>query len=443
MNNLEKINKSGKLFYTLCAGIFLIMLALNLLTQMCVDDYTYTFSFAKSKPIENIFEIFPSIATHSHYFNGRSIAHFFAQLFLFLPAPVFKIINPLMFLLQIILIYKIAKQEKGHNNILLIAVFCLTWIFEPAFGQVNLWLDGSCNYLWSIVFTLAFIYPLTKELTGTPFKKNVGFYIGYIIISFIAGGYQESASAAAIFTVFVLMVLIKFYKKEKVSIAYLLGFLAAVVSFLIMAFAPAELSNKFGSHGIEFYMNNFVKALELFKMFWPLALIYVILAVTALYENRNKDKIILSALLFVAALCAHFILILASYQPERCGFCACILLIAADAVLTDELFTTRHQLKILLCVCSLMLITFYYGVIGSTDVYQTYKETTANINYIYECKEKGITDIELPMVIPETKYSSVYDLKYLDCEDVTSWPNSDMALYYGVNSIKGIYQEEN
>ncbi len=442
MNNFEKINKSGKLFYTLCAGIFLIMLALNFLTQMCVDDYTYTFSFAKSKPIENIFEIFPSIVTHSHYFNGRSIAHFFAQLFLFLPAPVFKIINPLMFLLQIILIYKIARGEKEHNNLLLVAIFCLIWIFEPAFGQVNLWLDGSCNYLWSLVFTLAFIYPLTKELTGNPLKKNVGFFIVYIIISFLAGGYQESASAAAIFTVLVLMVLIKFYKKEKINAAYYIGFLAAVISFFIMAFAPAELSNKFGSHGLGFYKDNFIKALELFKMFWPLALIYVILAVTALYENRNKNKLILSALLFVSALCAHFILILASYQPERCGFCGCILLIAADAVLADELLNTRHQLKFLLCVSAIMLITFYHGVIGSNDVYETYKKTSSNINYIYECKENGITDIELPIVIPETKYSSVYDLKYLDCEDVTSWPNADMALYYGVNSIKGIYQEE-
>lgn len=443
MNNFEKINKSGKLFYALCTGIFAIMLVLNFLTQMCVDDYTYTFSFAKSEPIKNIFEIFPSIATHAHYFNGRSIAHFFAQLFLFLPSPVFKLINPLMFLLQVLLIYKIAKPEKEHNNLILTAVFCLIWIFEPAFGQVNLWLDGSCNYLWSMVFTLAFIYPIARQLLGAAPSGSIAFTCIYTVVAFLAGGYQESASATAIFMAFILILLIKFYKKEKAPAAYYIGFAAAVISFLFMAFAPAELSNKFGANGIEFYLKNFLSAIELYKLIWPLTLIYVILAVTALYENRNRDKLILSLVLFVGSLCAHFILILASYQPERCAFCSCLLLIAADAVLAGELLNSKHQLKIILTVSSVMLITLYCGIIGTADIYESYKGISANINYIYECKEQGITDIELPMVIPQTKYSPVYDLKYLDTADPSSWPNSDMALYYGVDSIIGKYQEEN
>lgn len=64
-----------------------------------------------------------------------------------------------------------------------------------------------------------------------------------------------------------------------------------------------------------------------------------------------------------------------------------------------------------------------------------------NEAYIYACKEKGILDIEVPMISGSTKYSVGGSNKYLDTEDAAMWPNYSMSYYYGVNSIIGVISE--
>ena len=43
----------------------------------------------------------------------------------------------------------------------------------------------------------------------------------------------------------------------------------------------------------------------------------------------------------------------------------------------------------------------------------------------------------MPLVEGSTKYSGIYCLRYLDTQDPTTWPNADMAKFYGVRSMLG------
>lgn len=166
---MEKSKLTSFALVFIFIAIFLIMLYCNIHTSLLTDDYTYMFDFTyissselSAHRISSLPQIIRSMAAHRIYMNGRVISHFFVQLFLLLPIWVFKLINPLVFSAEIFIIYKCSfncTASKSNFIRLLIPCFAFSciWIFQPAFGQVNLWLDGAINYLWAAVISLIFI----------------------------------------------------------------------------------------------------------------------------------------------------------------------------------------------------------------------------------------------------------------------------------------------
>ena len=213
MKRVNAWNHSRKLLYLFWAGAFGLMLLLNFLTHYYADDYVYMYSFLTGMRIENVFDIFPSM--HKHYFtmNGRLTAHFFAQLFLMMPKFIFNIANALMFLAMLLLIDKLSNRENRTNCLFFALSFCAVWVFQPAFGQVNLWLDGSVNYLWSAVVALFFLTFYVNRLEGKRILLSIPKKIFFILFCFLAGGYSENTSAAIIAAAFLLMLLTWFWKR--------------------------------------------------------------------------------------------------------------------------------------------------------------------------------------------------------------------------------------
>ena len=152
-NMLKKLNTNRKLSVFLYFCIFSVIFLCNVLTPYLVDDFAYSLSFSTEKPLESVQDIVPSLAAHAHTMNGRLTAHFCVQLFSLLPNIFFDFINAAVFCLVIWLISSYANEKC--NNLLTAAVFCAIWLYQPAFGQVILWQDGSINYLWSIAIALA------------------------------------------------------------------------------------------------------------------------------------------------------------------------------------------------------------------------------------------------------------------------------------------------
>ncbi len=431
---MVKKDRSKLLFIISVIGIFAVMLLCNLLTDKCADDYGYCINFATKERLTSFFELFPSMAAHAVKMNGRLVAHFFVQLFLLLPAWIFKILNTLVFVLQIFLIYRIS-EIANNKSLLLLGIFGSIWIFEPAFGQVNLWLDGSCNYLWAITAGLIFLYPLINKFL---YDKELGGMVSkilFIIFGFIAGAFLENVSAAVIFMAFLLLLAIRFINRSKVNLYYAFALMSAVTGYLFMMSAPAEHANKAAEFSFNVLRKNFITALEMMYSFAPLIVAFAVFLTIALCIRKENKRIILSVILFVGALCANFIMTVASYYPERCAFCVVVLIVAADAVLLNVLIDSNYKMFSYAVISGLLVYTLYFGILGVNDIYNTHKQIKANEDYIYECKEQGIEDVYLKMVYPETKYSAAKGLKYLDTENPEIWPNNTMAKYYGVNSI--------
>ena len=156
---LKRFQKSPKIHIATVGAMFVILLIFNVLTPLLSDDFLYSFSIVTWERLDSVEAVVESIIAHGQSVNGRYFAHFFAQLFLMLPAIVFDVINSLVFVSTIYIVYRICNRGREINNSFLIGIFGFVWLFELDFGQINLWLDGACNYLFAVFFGLLYILP--------------------------------------------------------------------------------------------------------------------------------------------------------------------------------------------------------------------------------------------------------------------------------------------
>ena len=113
-----------------------------------------------------------------------------------------------------------------------------------------------------------------------------------------------------------------------------------------------------------------------------------------------------------------------------------MLLIAADAVLLSGLFSGKAKLPVLCTAAVLVLSTLYWGVFGFADITNVYLQVRANETAVTEAAARGENSVTVPYIETLTRYSALYDLKYLDTEDAQSWPNDAMADVLGIGEIR-------
>lgn len=432
MNTLKKLDRSRLIVCLICAAIFLFMLLCNIFMPMVADDYSYRYSWLTGQPISSIGDIITSLKTHYQATNGRLIAHFFAQLFLWLPRMIFKFCNTGIFLLLIVLMYRLCKPEDRHSSMLILVLFGLVWCATPEFGQVYLWLDGSCNYLWSGFFTLLYLAPLLKSLIrDVELSRHPGACVSTLILGFVAGAYLENVSAAAIFMAVLLMVLVRFWGKKKLPLFWPISLVLSIAGYLSVMLAPGERLNKVSKLSLVVLRQNFIDALNMYKLFWALLLVLGILMILSLYYGCSKGRMIAAFTLFLGSLAANFVFTFAAYYPSRAAFYSVLLLAFAIGILLPELMGSASKLPLMCAVWALLLITSYQAMYGLYDIYDVYGQFRCNEAIIEESKATGELDVTANLLKRNTEYAFV---SYYE-PDRYAWPNTAIAKYYGLNSI--------
>lgn len=433
---MSSLNKSKRVWITEICVLSVFILILNFMTHLYADDYTYFFSFADNTRITGFGDIIKSMATHYQMQNGRVVAHFFVQLFLMFPKAVFNIVNTAMFLLQLLLIYNLTK--KKNNNIFLFAmIFAAVWVFEPAFGQVNLWLDGSCNYLWSLVFGILYItmycnYYLEGEQEYSTAKKVLS-----VILSAAVGAYSENFSFALIAGAFMFLVLGKFVAKRKWCLILIVDLIVAFAGYCFMIFAPATLLNKAGERTLGALVTNFLTITETYYSTYKILLFaFAFLFAAAFAAKVESKKIVASFIFLLISLMSSFIFITAAYYPERSMCGSTITLIIAIFYLAFELWEARYQFIVSGMGLCLVVVTLYMMVFGVFDVAAMYKKTVAREHILSEAKVNGENEIRLEKLAPATKYSAAMGLSDVK-QNPEEWPNNSMEQYWGINAIIG------
>lgn len=417
----------------------MIMFVCNLLTPYLVDDFFYYFSFETGEPLNGVMDIFPSMAAHANIMNGRLSAHFLVQLFMLVPKIVFDVVNAGMFCMLVWLISGYASKKR--NNLLTVAVFCAIWLYQPAFGQVNLWQDGAVNYLWSAVFVLLYLKPFVRMyLQETALLQRNVSKILFLLFSFFVGSYSETGSAAAICMAFLLCVLSAWRGTRKVDWYAVVSVMVTAIGYVSIYLAPAQWVNKSANMSVFVLFGNMEIATRMYQSFGVLAAATLVLLILHFRIAAPVKTIALAGVFIVGSMAANYIMIFAGYYPERSTICAFTFLVTALAILLPAVLETDQWKTMTVCALAvLILATVPAFLTGMRAVATTYVDLRENEKAICENRDNSVAHIKIPMVYSDSKYSPVYFMKYLDHEDVYSWPNDAMAKYYGVESILGVH----
>ena len=165
---------------------------LSYLTPFCLnDDLVYKFKWPYDNesfitPIKTIKDVIESQYIHYHVLNGRSIIHFFVQLFDgILGKELCNIISTIMLGCFILLI---ANYINNKNKILSYTlIISMIFLMIPGFHNEFLMFVGVINYLWVGTVTLLFVTLLKKYANKTISKKILVFSP----LSFLAGWLHE------------------------------------------------------------------------------------------------------------------------------------------------------------------------------------------------------------------------------------------------------------
>ena len=435
MKTLSRLNRSRPAAALVLAAIFLLLLFCNHETDLVADDYRYCFSYADDSRIESAAQIFPSMAAHRLTMNGRVIAHFLVQLFLLPPKAVFDVVNAAVFAALLLLICRLC-DPSGPNVLLLLAAFACLWIFQPDFGQVFLWLDGSVNYLWCAALCLLWLLPWARRLTEdrSP-AKDVR--ILYVPFSFVVGAWSENATVALVAMALCFLLLELFEKKRRPERWALPALAATLAGFFYMMLAPAESVNKSAEMRLDVLFANFLETGRFYLRFWPLLACFVLFYALAVKNGVARDKRLLALVLLFGSLAGHFVLTFAMYAAARSAYIGLALLICADGALLSALLETESRAVPAALCAACLAFTLYWVPVGVRDIVHTHALLQYNAELIRECAAGGETVVQVPRPYSDTGYTALAGLAYLNTEDPDDWPNVYMAKYYGVERIIG------
>jgi len=261
-----------------------------------------------------------------------------------------------------------------------------------------------------------------------------------VIYAFFVGAFSENGSAGIICMSVLLQLALIIFQHKKITWWGVSSVITACVGFVWMVSAPGTSKNKGGNWSLSFFRENFISALEKYRILQILLITFCVLLTIACIKKIKKEKIWLSVILLAGSLVSNFMMIAASYYENRSMVFSAAFLIAAVAVLFEALF--HGEVKLLTCSLAavLALYTVFFIFIGVNDIYYTGTQLKNNEAYIIACKEEGIMDVEVPLFFSETKYSATKGLFYMSSTDSNVWPNTSMAKYFGVDSIIGVWK---
>lgn len=285
--------------------VFALLLLFNILSPLAADDFLFCFSHAHWSRITGVAEIFPSLAALRQNTNGRVFAHFFVQLFLLWGKPVFNGVNAAMGTLLFYISYKYVRRGDGRQDLLLLLfLVCTLFVLLPAFGQVFLWLTGSCNYSWTIVVTMGFLYPFFARYRGRETLRRPLLRFLYLVLAFVAGAWSENGALAMLCAAFCFLAL-TFLREKRLPRFLTLSFLIACAGFLFLMLSPSELSGRRG----EVAESTLTKAVS---------------RVWTLLAGRFSPAVLISAAAFALLGCALLLWLLIRRRRLGCRICSAL-----------------------------------------------------------------------------------------------------------------------
>lgn len=428
-------------------SIAVLFYSMNLKTPLYKDDYSYSYTFAYTEnkfKIETFEQVIESQINHYKVMNGRAVAHTLAQSFLIFDKAVFNVINTAAFVGLILLIVYHACGKLIAKPFYIVVAFSVLFLLTPRFGESFLWLTASCTYLWGILLVLLYLVPFKNSYAGTiklEITTKIVLMPFYFVLSVFAGNTSENIGAALIVMsiMYMLFTCIKFHR---LPVFEIVGIFGNIVGFLLLIFAPGQqmrLGNSGGFGDFGDIIERFINITELyFEKFGILLIPILIIFAIGLIRHRKISNVTETLIYFVGMLVSVYSMTLSPYFPERVLSGPCILSAITIISLIEWAFGDISALpKVVLGLIISLLLIFVVTVTFSEAYSELSEIHTASLvreNVIRIQKNNGNSEIEVPSIYAASRYSPFDSYGDLN-DDSDTWPNSALAMYYGVDKI--------
>lgn len=279
--SVEQNNTSGEntISYIVLGLLFIYMWYLNWFMPLHRDDYEYSLIWGTTDKIMSFADVILSLSYHYFFWGGRMVAFFVLDNFLLLGKEWFNPLNAFLFVFLIVLIYWHAMREVTwrFNPYILVTIIAFIWLGLPHFGEVAIWMTGSCVYLLTAVLIFSMLLPYHFYLL----KRNLlpdNFFsvIGMLLLGILSGWTVENTSATSCFIIFCTT---WYCYKKKIHKRWMFsGLLGAIIGLALLVGAPGNYSRaaivktKFVFH----VANLFAAGGELLLYILPIILFLVI-----------------------------------------------------------------------------------------------------------------------------------------------------------------------
>jgi hypothetical protein len=435
---IRRMNRNV-VFWTALALYFLFFLGLNFLTPLVSDDYHYAFSFATDERITSFWQIFPSLYEHYFVMHGRTAVHFFTQLFMLVGKPVFNMCNAAVATLLLYGLYRLAAGRGETNPAVLLGLGALSFLFTPAFGQTMLWLDGACNYLWGATIVVWVLVPFRDALMEGRDIRSPWLMALLFPGSLFMGAASENASPAALlFMIAAAAILWRRTGKLRPWMGVSCGLAAAGFLILVLSPANAVRATYYAAEGVsqtgQYLLNFRTAAQTLVEHGLPLCAVFLVLFAAAAAQKADRNRLLLSALLFLSGLAANFAMTLSNGYPLRAMMgCAVLILASIGVLLPDTLKGAYRPLALGAVACAVFVALVTALSIVPTN-YNRYAEARAREAYVTRQRDLGSLNVTTYTLRGMSSYDVFYDITDISYDE-TYWPNVYYARYYGVDTV--------
>lgn len=437
-----------KLFIAAGTLVFLWMFLLNCLTPYIADDFTFAYAFDTGLRLTSLPQLLKSLAYHYYEWSGRVVVKFFAQGFTMFPKVLFNLFNAAAYLGLGLAIYRLARGRRtGRYDLVTYAlILAALWEISPAFGQTNLWMCGSCNYLWASLGCMAFLLPWRYYLQN-PFSGGWRWNVGMAVAGILAGWLSENTSAGMLVCL-VLCLAILVFTRRTVPTWMWTGFFGAVAGFVILISARGNY-NRASVYGdyeslLTRYAVRFFNCLNMLKTYaLPLLFLFAILFVLLLFQCRTEAKgftpLVWPSVLLLGGLAANFAMILSPDYYERSTHGPFTLLTAACAACAVQLGgRTLRQALACAAACAGLVCAFHaaeagYDIASYYVMYQT-RDALLRADAATQGEQAPQAELVSYAIEPYTHWCAAYGLPDIR-EDSEDSIGLCRARWYGVGAI--------
>jgi len=498
MTNKQNLLKKNTLHrVAFFAAIFALACLLTACTPLLADDFNYAFSWADETRIDNLRLVISSMKAHRIWTHGRVFAQGCVTIFMMWPRWAFPIFNALVVTLFFFETERYFRFRSISRSVLAsAAVGALIWICMPVFGQIVLWLDGSCNYFWGAVLGWALI---VEVMTLDQHRRPSIVVLLLVPPAFVVGAWSEHISFAVLMMIFLLLMR-SWVQKKRFPLGKAVLLFSGMMGYLFLMLAPSMLPNHLKKRAVHAAGKHASAFLGMLKEYWwvlPIVLLFILLLFLWLRRKTIKERLtalidmaivaVLAAVAFFAvkavvdegafslfsstpigflSLLACFLLglrmafarkvdsaiildaimiclsgmgalllfLFAMYVPAR-GFCAPVVFMGIS---TGLLWCAANPEKPKFILGLLFAVFAVFFAVGFSDIWSLHKQAEKREAAIREALKADGVLIAQPYTV-YTKYAALYGIQ--DLAPGEDWPNDYIKDYYGLKEIRVVSEE--